>query len=230
MRERGSGSLRLRGRIWWLRYFHQGKLVEESSKTSDEAEARKLLRQKLKKADTVLFVAPQAERVTFEDLCDLIRRDYARKGNRSRIEQRLAHPLRVFAGRRALSITDEEIEQMIDARSAAGASDATANRDAAAVRHMFRLAVKKKILPKAAGRTSNSGGRTTPAMTSSSPATWTRSSGRSASGSPSSPTARSSPSARVSGGRTSSASSGPGYSSRWRPATSSGASCGSAGR
>jgi integrase len=134
-----------------MRYHHQGKLVEESSKTSDEQLARKLLRRKLKAADTVLFVAPQAERVTFEDLCDLIRRDYARKGNRSRIEQRLAHPLQVFAGRRALSITDEEIEQMRDARVAAGASDATANRDAAAVRRMFRLAVKKKILPKGSG-------------------------------------------------------------------------------
>jgi integrase len=150
-RERGTGSLRLRGSIWWIRYFHNGKLVEESSKTSDEQQAKKLLRRKLKAADTVLFVEPQARRVMFEDLCDLIRRDYARKGNRSHIEQRLAHPLSVFAGRPALSITSVEIDEMIDARIAAGASIATANRDAAAVRRMFRLAVKKEILPKGSG-------------------------------------------------------------------------------
>jgi integrase len=93
-------------------------------------------------------VAPQAEHVTFDDLCDLLRRDYARRQNRSCIEQRLAHPLRVFAGRRALSITAEEIERLFDARLAAGASVATANRDAAALRPMFRLGVKKKLLPK----------------------------------------------------------------------------------
>lgn len=34
------------------------------------------------------------------------------KNNRSSIEQRLVHPLSVFAGRRALSITAEEIEQL----------------------------------------------------------------------------------------------------------------------
>jgi integrase len=147
-RERGTGSLRLRGSIWWLRFFHNGRLVEESSKTSDEKQAKNLLRERLKDADTERHEPPQARRVRFEDLCDLIRRDYARKRNRSRIEQRLAHPLSVFAGRRALDITSEAIEQMIDARIAAGASIATANRDAAAVRRMFRLVVKKKILPK----------------------------------------------------------------------------------
>jgi integrase len=148
-RERGTGSLRLRGGIWWLRYYHDGKLVEESSKTGDEQQARKLLRRRLKAADTPLFVAPQAQRVMFEDLCDLLRRDHARKGNRSRIEQRLAHPLSAFAGRRALSITAEEIAQLFDARLAAGKSVATANRDASALRRMFRLAVKTGLLPKA---------------------------------------------------------------------------------
>jgi integrase len=149
MRERGTGSLRLRGTIWWLRYFHNGKLVEESSKTSDEAEARKLLRKKLKAADTVLFVAPSAQKVTFEDLCDLLRRARTRKGNRSHIEQRLAHLARVFAGRRALSITAEEVEQYLDDRIASGAAIATANRDASELRHAFRLAVQADLLPKA---------------------------------------------------------------------------------
>jgi integrase len=148
-RERGSGSLRLRGTIWWLRYFHNGKLVEESSKTSDEREAKKRLRNKLKTADTPLYVAPTAQKVTFKDLCDLLRRNPARKGNRSHIEQRLAHLARVFARRRALSITAEDVEQYLDDRIASGAAVATANRDASELRHAFRLAVEKDLLPKA---------------------------------------------------------------------------------
>ena len=149
MRERGTGSIRLRGTIWWLRYFHNGKLVEESSKTSDPELAKKLLRKKLKAADTVLFVAPSAQKVTFEDLCDLLRSARTRKGNRSQIEQRLTHLARVFAGRRALSITAEEVEQYLDDRIASGAAVATANRDASELRHAFRLAMEADLLPKA---------------------------------------------------------------------------------
>jgi integrase len=149
MRERGTGSIRLRGKIWWLRYFHNGKLVEESAHTGDENEAKKRLRNKLKAADTPLYVAPSAQKLTFEDLCDLLRRARTRKGNRAQIEQRLAHLTRVFAGRRALSITAEEVEQYLDDRIASGAAVATANRDASELRHAFRLAVESDLLPKA---------------------------------------------------------------------------------
>jgi integrase len=147
-RERGSGSLRLRGSIWHLRYYHQGQLVEESSKTADEAQARKLLRQRLKDADTERHEPPQARKVTFDELADLVQRDYTRKANRSSVTPRLAHLRETFAGRKALTITSEHVEQYLDARIAAGAAVATANREAACLRHMFKLAVKKKILPK----------------------------------------------------------------------------------
>jgi integrase len=148
-RERGTGSLRLRGAIYWLRYHHHGKLIEESSGTSDEKQARRALRQKLKPADTEDFVSPKARKVTVDELADLIRADYVRRGNRSRVAPRLTHLLTAFAGRKALAITSEEVDQYLDARLAAGAAVATANREAACLRHMFRLAVDKGILPRA---------------------------------------------------------------------------------
>jgi integrase len=147
-RERGTGSLRLRGTIWWLRYFHNGKQVEESAHTSDEQQAKKLLRRKLKDADTERHEAPQARKVTIEDLADLIRADYVRRGNRSRVEPRLAHLLEAFAGWKALDITSERVERYLDARISDGAAIATANREAACLRHMFKLAVRTKLLPK----------------------------------------------------------------------------------
>jgi integrase len=147
-RERGSGSLRLRGAIWWLRYFHNGKQVEESAHTSDENEAKKLLRKKLKDADTERHEPPQARKVTMDDLAELIRADYRRRGNRSAIDFRIAHLLETFAGRKALTITSEEIERYIDARIAAGAAIATANREAACLRRMFSLGVRTKMLPR----------------------------------------------------------------------------------
>jgi integrase len=146
-RERGTGSLRLRGTIWQLRYFHNGKQVEESSGTSDEQLAKKLLRKKLKDADTERHEAPSARKVTIDGLADLIRADYKRRSNRSSIDCRIAHLLEAFAGRRAISITSEEIERYIDTRIAEGAAVATANREGACLRRMFALGVETKLLP-----------------------------------------------------------------------------------
>ena len=122
-RERGTGSLRVRGGVFWLRYYHHGKRVEESSGirrtcecTGREARclsdapnhgaALKKLRAQCKVADTPSFVAPSASKVTFEELCALLKVDYARKGRRSarRLEGEhgpLGHLGEAFAGRRA---------------------------------------------------------------------------------------------------------------------------------
>jgi integrase len=148
-RERGTGSLRLRGTIWWLRYFHHGKLVEESSHTSDEREAKKLLRKKLKAADTPLYVAPSAQRVTYEDLADLVRRDYARKENRSSLTARLAHLAAAFAGWPALAITSVATDTYTDERLASGAAVGTVNRELNILRRAFNLALEKQLLPTA---------------------------------------------------------------------------------
>jgi integrase len=125
------------------------KLVEESSGTSDEKLARRKLQAKVKAADTPQYIAPNACKVTIADLAELIREDYRRRGNRSRVEVRLAHLLETFApGTKALTVTSVQVDQYLDARIAAGAAVATANREGACLRHMFRLGVKKDLLPK----------------------------------------------------------------------------------
>ena len=156
-RERGTGSLRLRGATWWLRYYHHGKLVEESARTSDEAAARKLLKKKLKAADTPLFVEPAARKVHFEDLVDLVRRDAARKGNRTAFRygtpekpgKIVMHLAATFGGVSALHITADDVDKYGDARIAARAQPATLNRELALLRHGFKLAVRKGLIPTA---------------------------------------------------------------------------------
>jgi hypothetical protein len=119
-RERGTGSLRRRGGV----------------------------------ADTPAFIPPSATKVTFETLCALLKADYARKHRRS--ARRLAgdhgplgHLADTFAGWPALRITATDVDAYADARIAAGAQPATLNRELAALRRMFKLAVKKAILPSA---------------------------------------------------------------------------------
>ncbi|TMB22558.1 MAG: site-specific integrase [Deltaproteobacteria bacterium] len=148
-RDRGSGSLRLRGGIYQARYFHNGHKVEESTKTSDLGKAKRFLRNRLRTAGTPSFVGPQAERVTFADLKAGILHDYTvRKQNRStkRLKQALVHLEGTFGLDRALAITPERVEAYIDARLEE-AEPATVNRELAALRRMFHLAVKHRQLP-----------------------------------------------------------------------------------
>ena len=128
-RPRHTGSLRLRGTVWFARFYHHGRLVEVSTHETDKRKATRVLRDKLRTAGTAHFVAPSAESVTFEDLCDLLRRDHTRKGNRSRIEYKLSRLAESFAGWKALAITSDAIEAHADARQAQGAAAGTINRE-----------------------------------------------------------------------------------------------------
>jgi integrase len=143
----GAGRVYRRGRTFWIAFFRNGEEIRRSAKTEDEATAQKFLDTQREQAATPTFVSPKAERLRFEDLCDLLRRDYARKRNRSHIDGRLARLAEVFAGDRALAITTDRLDQYADARVAAGAMAATANRELAALRAAFRIAVRKRLLP-----------------------------------------------------------------------------------
>ena len=109
-RKRGSGSLRVRGGVFWLRYHHRGERVEESSGVRDDgtAEARNKalnkLRQKTKTADTEAHVPPSALRLTFEELMEMVRADYAEKGNRTadRLPTLCRRLADAFGGRKAM--------------------------------------------------------------------------------------------------------------------------------
>jgi integrase len=73
--------------------------------------------------------------------------DYVRKGNRSRLEYKLTRLAEVFAGDAALTITTDRIDWYADQRVAGGAKPATVNRELAALRRAFRIAVRKQLLP-----------------------------------------------------------------------------------
>jgi integrase len=118
---RGDGRLYPRGAVWWVEYWHHGKQVRESAKTTDREAAEKFLRKRTKLANTPHFVAPSVSRVTFEDLAEAYLRDYRLNGRRS-----LAH-----AERR---VTD-------------ALQPGVVNRELSTLRRMFSLAVKAGRLP-----------------------------------------------------------------------------------
>src|SRR5262249_57744139 len=106
------------------------------------------LREKVKGANTATFADPTARKLSLPALLDVARREHARRGNRSRLEYKLAHLIAHFADTPALAITSEAVDAYADARLAAGAQPGTVNRELAALRRAFRLAVRKDLLPR----------------------------------------------------------------------------------
>jgi integrase len=143
---RGQGRLfrRTHSSSWWVSYYHHGREIRESAKTTSEHKARALLRERLRTAGTQEFIGPAAQRVTFEDLAALYLTDYKLNGRRSaRDAARNVAKLRgAFGIDRALDITTDRIAAYTERRLEAGLKPASVNRELAALRRMFTLAIR----------------------------------------------------------------------------------------
>src|SRR5579872_1411162 len=69
---RGMGRTLRRGQIWWVSYYFNGKEIRESSKSTSQGEARRLLKKRLKEIHGSRFVGPQEEKLTVDDLLDAL--------------------------------------------------------------------------------------------------------------------------------------------------------------
>jgi integrase len=143
-RSRGAGRVFQRGGVWWIAYYHRGREIRESAKTTSERKAGSLLRERLRTAGRPDFIGPAAERVTFDDLATMYLTDYRVNGKRSlRDAKRHVETLRgAFGFDKALDITADRIARYTASRLEAGKQPATVNRELAALRRMFSLAVR----------------------------------------------------------------------------------------
>jgi integrase len=145
---RGQGRLFQRGGVWWIAYYHRGREIRESAKTTSEQKAARLLRERLRTAGTQEFIGPAAQRVTFDDLAALYLTDYRLNGRRSlRDATRNVEMLReAFGMDRALDITADRIAAYTARRLEASLKPASINRELAALRRMFTLAIRASKL------------------------------------------------------------------------------------
>jgi site-specific recombinase XerD len=141
---RQFGTLRLRGRIWWVRYKVNGTCYEESSGSTDRRKAEKLLARREAELGLGSFTAPDVKRTTMEHLAQILRDDYRVNGRRSlrRAETSMAHLLDHFGAARAVTVTADRIAAYIRERQDAGAAPATIRNELAALKRMFTLGVR----------------------------------------------------------------------------------------
>src|SRR5215212_2536105 len=116
------GELRQRGRVWWIRYYRDGKRHEESSGSSKETDARRLLRLREGDIERGLPVSARIGRLRFEEAAHDLLNDYRTNGKATLkdLERRVDLHLRpFFGGRRLSAIATSDIRQYVVERQAA---------------------------------------------------------------------------------------------------------------
>jgi integrase len=138
------GYLYRRGAIWWIRYSYNGRRIRESSRSTLKTVAEAFL--KRREGDLAHGREPaQYERTSFEELAAAYLGDYEIRERRSlgKAERIVRLYLRPFFGTyRAVAIDTDLIRSYTLRRLQDGAANATVNRELAALKRMFRLALQ----------------------------------------------------------------------------------------
>lgn len=145
---KGTGRLYQRGAVWWIDYGYRGDRHRESSGSHRRAEAVDLLRRRMEEMGRGQLVGRREESVTFEDLTQIIADDYKIEKRKSadRLQVSLKHLRDYFAMNRALDITTDRVMAYIRVRQDEDAANATIQKELAALKRMFNLAIQAGLV------------------------------------------------------------------------------------
>jgi integrase len=135
-----QGHVYRRGRIWWIKYYRNGKPFYESSKSRKKSIANELLKKRNGEVAEGRVPGIYFEKATFEDLVKLLEADYKLKGQK---RNRTGNLEKYFKSMRVIGIGTGKIKEYIAQRQEKGAAAATINRELAALKRMFRLGAQE---------------------------------------------------------------------------------------
>jgi integrase len=139
------GLIYQRGKIFWLKYYRNGKPFYESSKSEKETDAKKLLKLREGQIADNKFPGLRVEKILFDELAQDLLNDYEINSRKSieRIKYSIKNLKTLFSGIRASNINTSLIEQYILKRKEEGAENGTINRELTALKRMFSLGAEK---------------------------------------------------------------------------------------
>lgn len=145
-KRKGEGRVYLdKGRdIWMIEWYSNGKRFRESSHSTDETEARKLLTQRIAGRDRGLHFNPIANRVKFSELAEDLIREYAINelpSLRTAEAKIRAFIIPYFGHLKASRITPEHIARYKELRMK-DVTNGTINHDLALIKRIFKLGVE----------------------------------------------------------------------------------------
>jgi len=139
------GSIYKRGNVLWIKYSdRRGKCIRESSGSGKKMVAKRLLAKRESEIADGKRPGIYFERITYDQLAEDLENDYRiNQQNVRHVQKRRLHLDAEFSGMRAVQMTTALIKAYITDRLDAGASNATVNRELAALKRMFRLGVQQ---------------------------------------------------------------------------------------
>jgi site-specific recombinase XerD len=149
-RDKSTGEVK-RQAVYWIQYCRNGRVIRESSESTDEKAAWKLLKRRHDEMAAGKPVGPDVNRTTFEDMAAMVINDYKANGYSSinREEDAVNHLRDFFGDYRAIDITSDRVTAYITFRQDQKAANSTINTELAALSRMFTLAMRAG---KAAGK------------------------------------------------------------------------------
>jgi integrase len=131
-------------RVYWIKYYRNGKPYRESTKSVKEADAKRLLKKREGEVATGKLPGIYFDKIKFDELVDDITTDYVINGrDMAGLNKRLKHLKPALEGMRASDITTTGINAYIMNRLEEGAANATINRELAALKRMLNLGAKQ---------------------------------------------------------------------------------------
>ena len=147
---------------WWLKYHQNGRAIRESTGTTKETVARRMLRLREGDVERGIPVNPKLDRLTFDEAARDVINDYTanRKKSLRVLRHRIAHLRPFFGGARRLAgirvsdirayIVDRQRSFIVtgagDQQRRRHASNGQINRELTTLKRMFSLAVQAEKL------------------------------------------------------------------------------------
>jgi integrase len=138
------GSIYKRGSTFWIKYYRNGKPYRESSKSDKITKAQKLLKKREGEIAEGKLPGIYFDKVTFNELAEDFLTDYRINGKDtlSKAERSVKYLKRFFGGMKATEITTDKVKTYIGKRMEDEMSNASINRELAALKRMFHLAAR----------------------------------------------------------------------------------------
>jgi integrase len=136
----------LRGQIWWIKFYRNGRPIRESSGSENEADAKRLLKIRQGEVESGKYRNPTATKANVSDLLDLVIADYRIEKKRSTADliSRIEKNIRPKIGSIRVGLFGTaQADRYIQDRRQEKAKDATINRELAIVRRAFSLGMRE---------------------------------------------------------------------------------------
>jgi len=135
------GMIYRRKNVLWIKYYRNGKPYFESTRSKMKEVAKRLLRKREGEISEGKLPGVYFDKVAFDELAEDFLTDYRINGKDtlSKAERSVKYLKGTFGGMKAVSITTAKVKAYVEARMEKGYSNASINRELAALKRMFHL-------------------------------------------------------------------------------------------